>query len=273
MIHRLLSITGAVAIAHRGGARLRPENTLAAFDNAVALGCDGIECDVHLSRDGEPVVIHDATLDRTTDRTGPVAALSAAELERVDAGYRFGAADGFPFRGLGHGVPRLAQLLDRHPTLPVVVEIKGDWLEVAERVLAVIRDANAESRVIVAGFSQRVVDIVRRLAPEVPTSASQDEVTAGVRAASAGEPIERGGWRVYQAPIRHNGQPAFDGRFVAAARAVGIPVHVWVVDEPDEMRQLLDWGVTGIISDRPAVAVAVTGVGRGFSPGGSSRRP
>jgi glycerophosphoryl diester phosphodiesterase len=144
---------------------------------------------------------------------------------------------------------------------------------VAERVLAVIRDANAESRVIVAGFSQRVVDIVRRLAPEVPTSASQDEVTAGVRAASAGEPIERGGWRVYQAPIRHNGQPAFDGRFVAAARAVGIPVHVWVVDEPDEMRQLLDWGVTGIISDRPAVAVAVTGVGRGFSPGGSSRRP
>ena len=271
MIDRLLSLSDAAAIAHRGGSHLRPENTLAAFDHAVELGCDAVECDVHLSADGEPVVIHDPTLDRTTDRTGAVGALTADELSRVDAGYRFGAADGFPWRGEGCGVPRLAELLGRHRTLPVVIEIKGDRPEVAERVLAVIRDAGAESRVIVAGFSQVVIDVIRRLAPEVPTSASQDEVAASIRAASAGQPVVRGAFRLFQAPIRYNGQRAFDAAFVLGARAAALPVQVWVVDDPGEMRELLGWGVTGIISDRPDVAVAVAGVGR-VSPGAASRR-
>src|SRR5215510_15145809 len=93
------------AIAHRGGSRLRPENTLASFDHAVELGVDGLECDVHLSSDGEPVVIHDPTLDRTTNATGPVSERSALELSRVDAGYQFGATDGRPYQGGGLGVP------------------------------------------------------------------------------------------------------------------------------------------------------------------------
>ena len=257
MIDRLLSLTEIAAIAHRGGSRLRPENTLAAFDHAAVLGCDGIECDVHLSRDGVPVVIHDPTVDRTTDRTGAVASFTAAELERLDAGFHFGPDQGFPFRGQGHGVPRLAQVLDRHPALPVIIEIKGDGPDIAERVLAVIRDAHAESRVIVAGFSQQVLDVIRRLAPEIPTSASQDEVTAGIRLASTGQAITRGAFRLFQAPVRFNGQPAFDAAFVRGARGAGLPVQVWVVDEADEMRQLLDWGVNGIISDRPDVALAV----------------
>ena len=102
MIRRLLSLTEPAVIAHRGGSKLRPENTLAAFDHAASLGVDGLECDVHLSRDGEPVVIHDPTLDRTTDASGPVSALTADELARVDAGYRFGEAEAEVFFIPGH---------------------------------------------------------------------------------------------------------------------------------------------------------------------------
>src|SRR5579864_8516667 len=103
----LLALDRVVAIAHRGGSRLRPENTLAAFDHAMTLGVDGLECDVHLSRDGDVVVIHDATLDRTTDASGPVVARSVGELRQVDAGFRFGEAEGFPFRGRQIFVPTL----------------------------------------------------------------------------------------------------------------------------------------------------------------------
>src|SRR5438874_310131 len=92
----LLSLSRVVVIAHRGGSKLRPENTMAAFDYGFALGADAVECDVHLSRDGEVVVIHDSTLDRTTDSTGPVAGLTADELARVDAGFRFGANAMYP---------------------------------------------------------------------------------------------------------------------------------------------------------------------------------
>src|SRR5262245_29945224 len=92
-----------VAIAHRGGSKRRPENTLVAFSHALSVGVDAVECDVRLSRDGQPVVIHDETLDRTTDRTGRVAALTAAELAQVDAAHHFGAAEGFPFRAHGVG--------------------------------------------------------------------------------------------------------------------------------------------------------------------------
>src|SRR5262245_19201998 len=110
----LFATDRVAAIAHRGGSKLRPENTLAAFDHAVALGVDGLECDVHLSRDGVPVVIHDATLDRTTDASGLVSARPAAELAAIDAAARFEEAAGAPFRGRGIGVPRLSEVLDRH---------------------------------------------------------------------------------------------------------------------------------------------------------------
>jgi glycerophosphoryl diester phosphodiesterase len=255
VLDRLLSLSEISAIAHRGGSRLRPENTMAAFDHAVALGAHGVECDVHLSRDGEPVIIHDDTVDRTTGATGAVAGFTAAELARLDAGYRFGAEAGHPFRGRGIGVPRLAELLERHPRLPVIIEIKGESEATAEGVLAVVRDAHAESRVIIAGFSQRVLDLIRRLAPEIPTSASQAEATAAIQGAAAGAPLRLGPFRLYQVPLRYNGQPAFDGAFVRAARDAGAPVQVWVVDDPEEMRQIAAWGVTGIISDRPDLAL------------------
>ena len=105
-----------LVFAHRGGAQLAPENTMPAIDNGMALGADGLEIDVQLSADGIPVVIHDQTLDRTTDRTGPVSALTAAELARVDAGFHFELDGKHPFRGQGIGVPLLDDVLAKHPT-------------------------------------------------------------------------------------------------------------------------------------------------------------
>jgi glycerophosphoryl diester phosphodiesterase len=250
-----MSTAPTVVIAHRGGAKLRPENTLASFDHAASLGVDGIECDVHLSRDGEPVVIHDHTLDRTTDGHGPVAALSADELSRVDAGFAFGAAEEFPYRGRGFGVPRLEHVLRRYPEMPFVVEIKGDEPSAPARVIDVVHAAGAAGRVLIGGFSQQVLSAVRRIEPALPTSASRDEVRAAVRRAAVWLAPRRSGYALIQVPFRFKGRRVFGRRFVRGARRAGFPVHAWIVDDPAEMTMLVSWGVTGLISDRPDVAI------------------
>jgi glycerophosphoryl diester phosphodiesterase len=257
-LSRLLSLSSISAIAHRGGAKLAPENTWPAFARAAALGVDAIECDVHLSRDGEVVVIHDATLDRTTDATGLVAERTAAELARVDAGYRFGEQDGFPYRGQGIGIPRLDDLLHRLPEMPIVIEIKGDRRELGLRVIEVIREARAQTRVIVGGFSGVVLDAVRQAAPELMTSASRDEVRWALRRSYFWLPPARPAYQVLQVPLRSQETVVVTRRFVRAARRGGVPVQVWIVDDPGQMRRLIAWGVTGVISDRPDLAVRAT---------------
>lgn len=263
MLSRLLSLDEPVVIAHRGGSKLRPENTMIAFEHAVSLGVDALECDVHLSRDDEPVVIHDDTLDRTTDRTGPVSALTAAELARVDAAARFGEAGGAPFRGRGNGVPRLVDVLTAFQNLPVVVELKGERPAVAERALAVIRAAGAERRVIIGGFSDVVLRYVRQQAPEIVTSASRVEVQSALRRSWMLLRPRRTGFGLFQVPLRLRGQQILRRPFVIAARRGRVPVQAWIVDERADIQMVLDWGVTGIISDRPDVALAEIQVRRG----------
>jgi glycerophosphoryl diester phosphodiesterase len=257
MVGRLLRPAPPVAIAHRGGARLRPENTLAAMTHAQTFGVDAIECDVRLSADGEPVVIHDATLDRTTDATGPVDRLTADELAGLDAGFHFGPDQAFPYRGRGIGVPRLSDVLAIAPGLPVIVEIKGDDLATVGPVLEVIRGAGATERVVLAGFSQAVLAAVRRDAPHVATSASQAEVLSALRWAWVRLGPRRPAFDLVQAPLRLRGRQVLTRSFVRVLRRAGLPVHAWIVDEVDDMRRVLDWGVTGLISDRPDRAVDV----------------
>jgi glycerophosphoryl diester phosphodiesterase len=247
----------ASAIAHRGGAKLRPENTVVAFDHAASLGVDAFECDVHLSRDGVPVVIHDATLDRTTTATGPVDGKTAAALANVDAGARFDEPGGGPFRDRGHGVPRLADLLDRHPDMPMVVELKGDRPGIVPAVLAVLRASRRPDRYLLGGFSQPVLDAVRRLAPEYPTGASREEVKAAIRRSHVRIAPKRSGYAVFQVPFMFQGRQIFRESFVRTVTRSGVGVQAWIIDEEPVMRQLMEWGVTGLISDRPDVAVRV----------------
>jgi glycerophosphoryl diester phosphodiesterase len=131
--------SGPLVFAHRGGCALGPENTLTAFDRGLAAGADGLELDVQLSKDGVVVVHHDETLDRTTDVRGPVAGLTADELSRVDAAYRFQPEAGHPLRGQQIGVPTLVEVLTRFPATRVIIEMKGSSLALAACGTAAIR--------------------------------------------------------------------------------------------------------------------------------------
>lgn len=246
-----------LVFAHRGGAALAPENTLAAFERGLAFGAEGIECDVHLSRDGVPVVIHDPTLDRTTDAHGPVAARSARELARVDAGYWFAPAT-FPARGQEIGVPTLEQLLGRFPQALVIVEMKVASSELARAVAQTIRRADAVERVCVGSFHQRALDALRREAPFIATSASVDETRWTLYRSWIGWP--RASTRphvAFQVPERAGAHRIVSPRFLRQAHREGRVVQVWVVDREDDCRRLLAWGVDGLITDRPDVVVPI----------------
>ena len=228
----------------------------------MTLDVDGLECDVHLARDGEVVVIHDATLERTTDAAGPVSALTVQDLRAVDAGFRFGETQGFPYRGQQIFVPTLRQVLDRYATVPIIVEMKGEDIELARRTVGLVRQMNVESRVILAGFSQVLLDEVRHLMPNAVTSASSAEVRTALARSKFLLPAPTTPARVFQVPFRIKGKKVFGRRFVRQARRRGIPVQVWVIDEPDDMTRLVGMGVTGLISDRPDVAVRIARAAR-----------
>lgn len=242
--------------AHRGGAKLAPENTLVAFAGGMAAGADGIECDVHLSRDGVPVVIHDAALDRTTDDTGPVGARTADELARVDAGYRFSRDGAFPFRGAGHGVPRLDAVLDLVRVGRIIIEMKQGDPALARAVATVVRRADAMARVCVGSFYRLGLEVLRAEAPEIATSASQEEARWTLYRSWCRWPIRRARpYVAFQVPQRAGRLTVISPAFVAQAHRDAARVDVWVVDEPSDIIRLLGHGVDGVISDRPDIAV------------------
>lgn len=258
MPHVLLSLDTPVVIAHRGGARLWPENTLTAFEGAASLGVDGIECDVHLSKDGEVVVIHDDTVDRTTDAKGAVASYTAAELAGMDAGARFLDLEGQPiFRRRGIGVPRLADVLERVASVPFVLELKGGDPSIVPPVIDVIRRCGRQHDVVLGGFSHAVLTAARADSPGIPTSASSREVQAAVRRAWCWLSPRATGCRLFQMPFHYGGRQIIRRGLTHAVRRAGMPVHAWVVDDPAQMRTLVDWGVTGLITDRPDLARAM----------------
>jgi len=236
--------------AHRGGAALAPENTLAAFDAGLAAGADGIELDVRLSRDGVAVVMHDPTLDRTTDATGPVDGRTAAELAALDAGCRFERDGAFPFMGRSIGVPSLGNVLDRHRGTALIVELKSADPRLAKTVVEEIHAAGAISRVIVGSFQRGALEAVRSLDPAIRTGADTEDVRSGLDGVGA-RPI----FQVFQVPEVSAGTRVVTPEFIAKAHRAGVTVVVWTVNQMDDMRRLLDWGVDGLITDRPDIAV------------------
>lgn len=243
--------------AHRGGAALNPENTLPAFEHAVALGADGIELDVRLSRDGEAMVIHDPDLDRTTDLRGPVARATADELARADAGFHFRPDAGHPWRGRGAGVPRLRDVIVRFPALPFIVELKGRDAELARVAVEVVRAAGALDRVCFGGFSDDTLRAARRVGPDGCTSAATSEIRWALYRSYVGWPLGRQPYRAFQVPEALNGTTIVSPRFVRYAHRAGKLVQVWTVNTEPDMRRLVDWGVDGLITDRPDLALQV----------------
>jgi len=242
--------------AHRGGCHLGPENTIAAFDIGMSTGADGLELDVHLSADNVVVVHHDRTLDRTTDATGPVAARTADELARVDAGYRFARDGRFPFRGRGIGVPTLREVLARY-RVPIIIEIKVSTPAMGQAVAEEIRRAGAIDYACVAGYGLASATAARAELPGVAASASQPEVRLAVYRSWLRWPVRRAAYQTYQVPERAEATRIVSRRFIRDAHTAGLKVQVWTVDEEADMRRLLEWGVDGLISNRPDAAVRV----------------
>lgn len=244
-----------VNVAHRGASADAPENTLEAFRMAVEAGTGGLEMDVHMTRDGHAVVIHDDTVDRTTDGTGAVREMSLAEVRSLDAGYRFSPDGGasYPYRGRGLRVPTLAEVYAEFPRMRVNVEIKESSPGFEAAVLRLIEEAGAGDRTIVAAGRHRVVRKFRRVSRgTIPTAASRLEIRAfyllsGLRL----ERVLRPRYAALQVPDRHRGLRIVTRRFVEAAQRVGVRVDVWTINDPSEMRRLLDSGARTIMTDRP----------------------
>jgi glycerophosphoryl diester phosphodiesterase len=230
-----------LVFAHRGGCALGPENTLRAFDLGIAAGADGLELDVHLSADGVVVVHHDLTLDRTTNASGPIAARTAAELSRIDAGD-------------GAGIPTLGDVLRRCAQTRMVIEIKVDSTMAGEAVARTVRDAGAVDRVCVAGFGKRSVGAARALLPHGASGATGREVRVALYRSWLGWPARNHPYGGFQVPEISGGHRIVSPRFVRHAHRAGLRVQVWTVDEESDMRRLLGWGVDALISNRPDLA-------------------
>jgi glycerophosphoryl diester phosphodiesterase len=254
--------------AHRGGAALAPENTLEAFLQAVERwGADVLETDVRLTRDGELVLIHDDTVDRTTNGTGRVSELTWAELQELDAGYRFTHDDGeHPFRGRGVRIPRFEELLEALPGVRINVDSKAP--EAARTLVDLIHRRGDEHRVLLASeFEETRGD---RLGYRGPISATRRQITRFYLLSRL--PVDAP-WTpstdAFQIPWWWEGRQVTTERFVRRAQRRNIPVHVWTVDDPGLMRTLLAWGVDGIQTDRPDLLAKVLHeeTGRPLPPG------
>jgi len=250
-----------LAFAHRGGSKLWPENTMVAFQGAVQLGCRYLETDLRTTRDGVLVTIHDETLDRISDGSGPVHALTLTELKRLDAGYRFSPDGGqtFPFRGKEVTVPTLAEVVQAFPDICLNLEIKQKEPSLVEALVTFIEEQDAHDRILVGSFHDRMLkEFRRRTGGRVATSAASWEARLFWLASRLGlTRFLRLPYDALQVPPRQGPLPVVDRRFVQAAHRLGIQVHVWTVDESEEMRRLLNLGVDGLMSDRPDLLLDV----------------
>jgi glycerophosphoryl diester phosphodiesterase len=235
--HPYLDAPTPLAFAHRGGAATGDENTAAAFARAVDLGYRYVETDTHATADGVPVIFHDTTLDRMLGRPGRVRDVRWADLATVRVG---GAV----------AVPRLDEVLDAWPRVRFNVDVKSD--HAVDATLDAVRRTGAHDRVLLASFSSaRLARLRAATGPAVASSLGAAEVARFWAAAGLGRRVRvPAGVVAAQVPVRQAGLRVVTRRFVDAAHRLGLHVHVWTIDDPADMNELLDLGVDGIMTDR-----------------------
>ena len=241
-------------MAHQGGMGLGPENTLFTFARAVALRVDVLDMDIHQTRDGIPVILHDRTVDRTTNGNGQVRTLTLDQLKELDAGYHWSADGGitFPFRGQGITVPTLEEVLTHFPNQRLVIEIKQRDPTLATSLCHALNAFERTDQVLVASFSDATIKIFRAACPDVATSVASLEALwffclhwlyLGAAFQSEAQAL--------LVPEHFGPLHLVDQRFVQAAGNHNMAVHVWTVNETSAMRRLLGLGVNGLITDHP----------------------
>ncbi len=266
----LLDPLARPVVGHRGNRAHAPEDTLPSLLEAVALGADAVEFDLHVSSDGHLVVMHDATLDRTTGDRGPIARRALAELRAIDAGYRFTTDGGrtHPWRGRGATVPSFDEVVESLPRdLPLILELKT--AAATEPLRAAIKRHQLAGRVIVAGFSAQSVAPLR--GEGFAIGASTGDVVRALPLALLGRQIEPH-CDAFCIPPTHNGIPVPIGAIVRSLRQARTVVHVWTINDVVQAKSLWARGVNGIISDDPgAILAARAAVTASLPP--SARRP
>jgi glycerophosphoryl diester phosphodiesterase len=269
-------------IAHQGGEIEAPSNTMFAFKTAVQKGAEVLELDVHATSDGEIVVIHDATVDRTTNGTGQVDQMTLDEIRQLDAAHWFvpgcGTCHGRPdsaytWRGfaIGQGpsrkmkgfgpddfkVPTLREVLETFPDMLINIEIKATAPETfpyEDKLAALLAEYGRTDDTIVVSFLDHAVEVFKTLAPEVDTATGTGQAGlfwASTQGPAPGAPSAR--HQALQVPIVFNGITVVTPEFVQKAHANGLAVHVWTINDRSEMEWLIDIGVDGIMTDRPTL--------------------
>jgi glycerophosphoryl diester phosphodiesterase len=243
-----------LVMAHRGGAGLWPENTMYGFERAVDLGVDMLETEIHSTADNILVLMHDSTVDRTTNGSGPIRAFTLEELKTLDAGYNWTSDGGqtFPFRGSGITVPTLEEVFIALPTARINIDIKQEKPSLVEPLCKTIRTFDMTDKVMVASFNSKVLKAFRRVCPEVTTSAGTGEVAFFfmVNMVFLGA-VYRPACQAFQVPEYSSGLRVLTKRFVETAHGLNLAVHVWTINEVTDMKRLLALGVDGIVTDYP----------------------
>ncbi len=263
-----------IAYAHQGGAWEAPSSTLYAIGRALTAGATAIELDVHATADGHLVVCHDPAVDRTTDGAGQIAAMTLAQIRRLDNAYWWvGGSDvdhdqppgAYPFRGRAPDDPdfriaTLEEVLEQFPGVILNLDIKRTAPTVTpyeETLAALLRSFGRSEDVIVASFLDAATDAFSACAPEIPTSAGTLAVSAFYQAVAAGETPAPTGHVALQVPHRVGELELLNEAFVEAAHRAGLAVHAWTIDDESEMSELVEMGVDGIITDLPTKLDAV----------------
>lgn len=265
--HPFFAQDEVMVIAHQGGNLLRPDNTMMAFAHAVELGVDVLEMDIHSTADGEIVVIHDDTVDRTTNGNGRVNDLTLAEIQTLDAAYNWRVDDGqtYPYRGQGVVIPTLESVFQAFPDMPMNVEIKQERPSLAQPFCDLLREYDKTEQVLAASFHRRAIEEFRAACPDVATSMVEDEIRTfftlqlfflGGLFRPPAEAFQVPEY--YTLPVVGEVQ-VITPRFVRQAQRQNINVHVWTVNEREEMERILATGVDGIITDRPDILLDVLG--------------
>lgn len=258
--HPYLDINGPMIFAHRGDSVHAPANTEPAFRLAVECGADALETDIHWTKDGEIVVCHDDTVDAVSDGRGAIKDCSLAELKALDFGYSFTPDGGmtFPYRGKGVQIMTLTELLTTFATIRVNMDVKPKHPRSLRQLIQTIHDCDAQWRVMIASFHSRPLKMLRGLNSRLATSASTEEAAQfwlksrlGIRSRPSLP------YLALQVPLKMGAIQVVTKRFIHSAHAAMQDVHIWTIDDEQEMIYLLELGVDGLVTNNPALAVAV----------------
>lgn len=244
-----------LVIAHgdESGEGLYPGNTMLYLRKMVALGVDALEMDLNLSADGHLVLIHDGTLERTTDGRGEVIARTLAELKQLNGAYNW-SPDGkhFPYRKDPQRLVSIDEVFAEFPDTPMIIELKNNDPRAAQAIARSIEAAGAFGRVVVSSFYRGVIREFRRLCPRVATGATLPEALLFyVAQCLFAEKLLKPAYQTMQLPMHYYGLRVFSSRFVRAARRCGLHISVWTVDDLESMKHYIALGLDGIVTNRP----------------------